>query len=175
MNKPLISLLLLFMAIDFCNAQQEKINIEDSEYTRYRYGVSASLNSLLAGGVAFDAFVSNQLNIEVSGAIFLTRGGEVGINYHPFNTSLLLNIKKWSPYIGLHTGLYQLFFLTRTDYSMLYIPLGIRFFNKNHYSVSLDAGYSIQKIAKYAMGGIEPYNTEIFHLPHGSIKLGYRF
>lgn len=142
---------------------------------KYRDGISGKLNSLLAGGVVFDAFLTPRVNAEVSGSLFLTFGGEAGINYHWFKKPPDLWFGNWSPYIGLHAGYYELHFLVQTDYALLYIPVGIQHLNHHRLSMALDAGYSLQRISDYHQGDFNPYKIEFRHLPHGRIKLGYRF
>jgi len=168
----------IFFTVIFLTAlisAKASVTIPDTAIHKYRYGISARLNSLLAGGIAFDAFISPRINLEASGSIFLTIGGEAGLNYHFFKKPLDLRIGNWSPYTGIHTGYYELHFLTRTNYAAIYIPVGIQHLDKSRLSLAFDIGYSMQRIEDYHQGDYEPYRTYIDYLPMGRFKIGYRW
>jgi|GEM_PF-949152 len=140
-----------------------------------RFGIAAKGNSLLAGGIAFDAFISPGLSAEISGSIFLTAGVEGGLNYHFLKNPPETSAGRLSPYTGLHTGYFVLNLLTRTDYTVVYIPIGLHYLNPRGMNIAVDAAYSLQKIADYHQGDYEPYRTGFYHRPMLSLKLGHRF
>jgi hypothetical protein len=140
-----------------------------------KFGLSLYGNSVLGAGLSFDAFLGPNINLEVAGTLLLSYGGEAGINIFPLKQPLDTEFGTWAPYTGLHAGSFVLDFLTRTDYQLLYIPIGFTYVNDQTVTLAIDAGYSLQQIKDYRPGAFDADEIHIRHLPFGRLKLMFRF
>ena len=167
-------IILFFIILLFIDPQLHGQEISDYGLNKKRYGVSLKVNSLLAGGISFDAFLTNRLNLEVSGAIFLAYGAEGGVNVHFFKEAPKTTFGPWSPYAGAHAGIFVLDFLTRTEYKTLYIPVGIQYLGNRSLSLAFDLGYCYQFIEdQYTT--FNPNTEGPHHTACGRLKIGLRF
>ncbi len=128
------ALLILMLSPSVTMSQDQSVNVRDLHASRF---------SLVLGGVnwvggAFDVFLSNRLNLELSAGM----GIGAGLRYHPKGADPDVH---WSPYIGGYYGILMIpdiFGSGGYTTSTIYIPVGIHYISMSgKFSIALEAGY----------------------------------
>lgn len=183
MNKAILLLLLvvcagaaLFSQVNtvFSPEEEEELNPRIDK----RFGISVKVGGAwgILGGLALDAFVIPELNVELnylpipilSSAQYY--GG--GITVHPLGGRKGL---EFSPYIGIFYGHSEgetFISGAHEEYNALNVPVGIQFMGMNRrFGFCLEMGAAWTR--EYAASVPEGYRDEIYPTPSARIRFGF--
>jgi len=140
-------------------AKDESVNVRDLHKSRF----SVAIGGVTYFGIAFDTFLSNKLNLELSAGL----GLGAGLRYHLKGADPDTH---WSPFVGGSVGLLGLphinlgsgggYLEFKPD---IYIPVGLHYISMSgKFSIALEAGY---------MHGFKTDESDSFDIPMFAIKV----